>query len=157
MDPREIFCVNIAVLNTFQENPAMADKSPRVRALVVPVAVALALTAAVVAGQRGPQGQQGPQAPQGRGQATPPPSPLLDGDVSIRPPWSNANELIWDNAVLHGVVHRFDMKSEDSKIYKGVPARAARGRGAAAPGAPAAPAAPVAPGPIVPYVRPVAV
>jgi hypothetical protein len=127
----------------------MADKTPRVRAMVLPVLFALAVTGAVVAGQRG-QGAQ----------ATPPPSPLLDGDVSIRPPWSNANELIWDNAVPHGTVHRFDMKSEDSKIYKGVPARAARGRGAAAPGAPVAPAAPVAPvapGPIVPYVRPVAV
>jgi enterochelin esterase-like enzyme len=127
----------------------MADQAPRVRAIVFPVAVALALTVAVAAGQRG-QGT----AP------TPPPSPLLDGDVTIRPPWSNANELIWDNAVPHGVVQRFDMKSEDSKIYKGLPARAARGRGAAAAGAPgaAAPATPPPPpGPIVPYVRPVAV
>jgi len=139
----------------------MADKSPRLRALAVPVAFALALTAAVLAGQQGPQGRQG-QPGQGRGAATPPPSPLLDGDVSIRPPWSNANELIWDNSVPHGTVHRFDMKSEDSKIYKGVPARAPRGggRGAAgapAPNAPNAPIAPIAPGPIVPYVRPVAV
>jgi enterochelin esterase family protein len=146
---REIFCDNIPRSHhQFQENPAMADKAPRARAIVFPVAAALALTVAVAAGQRG----QG---------TAPPPSPLLDGDVTIRPPWSNANELIWDNAVPHGVVHRFDMKSEDSKIYKGLPARAARGRGAAAApgtagaGAPAAPPAP--PGPIVPYVRPVAV
>src|SRR5438093_13110459 len=115
----------------------MADNSPRVRAMVLPVVLALAVTGAIVAGQRGP--------------AAPPPSPLLDGDVSIRPPWSNANELIWDNAVPHGTVHRFDMKSEDSKIYKGVPARAARGARSAG-----APCAPAAPGPIVPYARPVA-
>src|SRR5207248_1727866 len=124
----------------------MADTVPRSRAIVFPVMLALALAVGVVSGQRG--------------SATPPPSPLLDGDVSIRPPWSNANELIWDNAVPHGVVHRFDMKSEDSKIYKGLPARAPRGRGPAAggaPGAPGAPVAPAAPGPIVPYVRPVAV
>jgi enterochelin esterase-like enzyme len=95
-----------------------------------------------------------------RGAGTPPPSPLLDAEVTIRPPFGAAPELIYDNSVPHGVVHRFDVKSEDSKIYKGLPARAARGRGAAAPGAPAAPVAPVAPpapGPIVPYVRPVAV
>src|SRR5437762_4842473 len=123
----------------------MADKTSRARALIVPVLFALALTAAALAAQQA----QAPARGQGRGQAGPPADPLADGDYTIRPAWSNANELIWDNSIKHGTVYRFDMKSEDSKIYKGLPARAPRGggRGAAgaAPGAPGAPAAPNAP------------
>jgi enterochelin esterase-like enzyme len=73
----------------------------------------------------------------GRGQSAPEPSIFADGDFTIRPPWSNAPELIFDNAIPHGTIHRFTMKSEDSKIYKGI----SRDQ----------------PGAVVPYSRPVAV
>jgi enterochelin esterase family protein len=76
-----------------------------------------------VAGQRGP--------------ATPAPSPLVDGDFIIRPPFSSAPETIFDNKIPHGTIHRFTMKSEESKIYPGI----ARDK----------------PGAVVPYERPVAV
>src|SRR5205085_9076316 len=105
--------------NNLKKGSVMADKTSRARGLIVPVLFALALTAALVA-QQAPAPARG----QGRGQAGPPPDPLADGDYTIRPAWSNANELIWDNSVPHGTIHRFDMKSEDSKIYKGLPARA---------------------------------
>jgi iron(III)-enterobactin esterase len=121
------------------------------------VCLALGFGAARIVGQVG-QGGQGGRG--GQGAPAAPPSPLLDGEVTIKPPFANAPELIVDNAVPHGTVHRFTMKSEDSKIYKGLPPRAPRGRGAAAAnGAPAAaaPAAPAAPAAIVPYERPVAV
>jgi enterochelin esterase family protein len=72
-----------------------------------------------------------------RGQPSPAPSPLLDGDVTIKPPFSNSPDLIFNNAIPHGTVHRFTMKSEDSKIYKGI----SRDQ----------------PGAVVPYERPVAV
>ncbi len=72
-----------------------------------------------------------------RGQATPQPVDLSDGDVTIRPPFPFAPETIFDNTVPHGTMHRFTMKSDDSKIYKGI-SRAQ-------------------PGVVVPYERPVAV
>ena len=68
-----------------------------------------------------------------RGGALPPPQ---DGHATIAPPWRNAPETVFDNTVPHGTMHRFTMKSEDSKIYKGI----ARER----------------PGEVVPYERPVA-
>src|SRR4051812_44286186 len=102
----------------------------KVRNIVVTLGVSLGLTAGVIAGQRG--------------QPAPAPSPLSDGEVTIKPPFANAPELIYDNAVPHGTIHRFTMKSADSKIYKGV----ARGqRGVPPPPVP----------PVVPYERPVAV
>jgi iron(III)-enterobactin esterase len=79
-------------------------------------------------------------AAQGRGRGGAPAqrlSPLTDGEFTIKPPFANAPELIVDNAVPHGEVHRFTMKSQDSKIYKGI-SRAQ-------------------PGAVVPYERPVAV
>src|SRR5437660_2643830 len=72
----------------------------------------------------------------GRGSSAPASSILEDGDVTIKPPFSNAPELIINNAIPHGEIHRFTMKSADSKIYKGV----ARGQTG-----------------VVPYERPVAV
>lgn len=77
-------------------------------------------------------GQQG----RGRGQAAPV-DILADGDYTIRPPFSVAPELIYDNNIPHGTIHRFTMKSADSQIYKGI----SRDR----------------PGQVVPYERPVAV
>jgi len=53
-----------------------------------------------------------------RGQGATPPPP--DGHATIAPPWRNAPETVFDNSVPHGTVHRFTMKSEDSKIYKGI-------------------------------------
>jgi iron(III)-enterobactin esterase len=108
------------------------------RSAFVLLAAVLCLTATLAGRQRG------------QGTASPAPSPLADGEYTIKPAWANAPELIVDNAVPHGTIHRFTMKSEDSKIYKGVPPRAGRGRGAAPAGG-GAPAAPV------PYERPVAV
>ena len=58
-------------------------------------------------------------------------------EVTIRRPFSNAPELIVRPAVPQGTIHRFTMKSEDSKIYKGI----ARDK----------------PGVVVPYERQVAV
>src|SRR5919204_537688 len=73
----------------------------------------------------------------GRGAQPPRPSPTVDGDFTIRPPFANAPELIMDLHVPHGEIHRFFMKSEDSKIYKGISREK--------------------PGQVVPYERPVAV
>jgi iron(III)-enterobactin esterase len=70
-----------------------------------------------------------------RGQGATPPPP--DGHATIAPPWRNAPETVFDNSVPHGTMHRFTMKSADSKIYKGI----SRER----------------PGEVVPYERPVAV
>jgi enterochelin esterase-like enzyme len=56
--------------------------------------------------------------------------------ATIAPPWRNAPETVFDNSVPHGTMHRFTMKSEDSKIYTGI----SRER----------------PGEVVPYQRPVA-
>ena len=41
-------------------------------------------------------------------------------EVTIRRPFSNAPELIVRHGVPQGTLHRFTMKSEDSKIYKGI-------------------------------------
>ena len=81
--------------------------------------------------------QQAPARGRGRGPGAPAPSILADGDFTISPPWANAAELVFDNNIPHGTVHRFTMKSTDSKIYKGI----SRDQ----------------PGAVVPYERPVAV
>ena len=80
--------------------------------------------------------QTAPSAQGGRGAATPAPSATADGEFTIRPPWSSAPETIYDNNIPHGVIHRFTMKSTESKIYSGI----ARGQAG-----------------VVPYERPVAV
>ncbi len=72
----------------------------------------------------------------GPGQA-PRPNMLDDSDVVLRPPFSNSPDLIPNPNAPQGKVHRFTMKSEDSKIYKGI----SRDK----------------PGEVVPYERPVAV
>src|SRR5262245_25322460 len=75
-----------------------------------------------------------------RGAGTPPAAALAPADpneTTIRPPFSSAPETIYNNSIPHGAIHRFTMKSEDSKIYKGI-SRAQ-------------------PGAVVPYERPVAV
>jgi len=104
----------------------MSHKISSARVVVVLVGLAVCFSA-VVAAQRGGRG---------RGSSAPAPSILEDGDVTIKPPFSNAPELIINNAIPHGEVHRFTMKSADSTIYKGV----ARGQTG-----------------VVPYERPVAV
>jgi enterochelin esterase family protein len=97
-----------------------------VRVAAVVFSLSVCLSAGKIAVQRG-----------GRGPQTPPPSPLVDGDFTIKPPFANASELLIDLHVPHGEIHRFLMKSEDSKIYKGI----SRAK----------------PGEVVPYERPVAV
>jgi iron(III)-enterobactin esterase len=72
----------------------------------------------------------------GPGQA-PRPNMLDDSDVVLRPPFSNSPDLIPNPNAPQGKVHRFTMKSVDSKIYKGI----SRDK----------------PGEVVPYERPVAV
>ena len=104
----------------------MSHKISSARVVVVLVGLAVCFSA-VVAAQRGGRG---------RGSSAPASSILEDGDVTIKPPFSNAPELIINNAIPHGEIHRFTMKSADSKIYKGV----ARGQTG-----------------VVPYERPVAV
>ena len=73
--------------------------------------------------------QTAPGAQGGRGAATPAPSATADGEFTIRPPWSSAPETIYDNNIPHGMIHRFTMKSAESKIYKGI-ARGQPGGGA---------------------------
>ena len=80
------------------------------RAPLVLLFMLLMGVSALVADQRG-AGRGGPQAPE--------PSILEDGDFTIRPPFSNSTDLLYNNSVPHGTVHRFTMKSVDSKIYKG--------------------------------------
>src|SRR5262245_5919378 len=96
--------------------------------------VAIGLTSASMILAAPPQAAGPPQA--GRGPATPAPSATENGEFTIRPPWSSAPETIYDNNIPHGVVHRFTMKSSDSRIYPGI-ARGVKG--------------------VVPYERPVAV
>ena len=62
---------------------------------------------------------------------------LDDDDVTLRPPWSNSPDLIPNPNAPRGTIHRFTMKSQDSKIYKGI----SRDK----------------PGEVVPYERPVAI
>src|SRR6185436_9340153 len=78
-------------------------------------------------------------AQEGRGRGTPAPRPnmLDDNDVTLRPPWSNSPDLIPNPNAPQGRIHRFTMKSQDSKIYKGI----SRDK----------------PGEVVPYERPVAI
>ena len=56
----------------------------------------------------------------GRGNAPPRPNMLDESDVTLRPPFSNSNDLIPNPNAPQGRIHRFTMKSEDSKIYKGI-------------------------------------
>src|SRR6476659_1120530 len=93
------------------------------------ITLALGVGAHTLAAQRGASRGQAPPQPQ--------PSPLADGEFTIRPPFANSPDLIFRNDVPHGAVHRFTMKSADSKIYKGI----SRDQ----------------PGVVVPYERPVAV
>jgi enterochelin esterase-like enzyme len=73
----------------------------------------------------------------GRGTRPPRPNMLDDNDVTLRPPFPVSPDLIPNPAAPRGTIHRFIMKSEDSKIYKGI----SRDK----------------PGQVVPYERPVAV
>ena len=60
-------------------------------------------------------------AQQGRGGgAAARPNMLDDSDVTLRPPFSNSTDLIPNPNAPQGRIHRFTMKSEDSKIYKGI-------------------------------------
>jgi iron(III)-enterobactin esterase len=56
----------------------------------------------------------------GRGAAPPRPNMLDDSEVVLRPPFSNSLDLVPNPKAPQGVIHRFTMKSEDSKIYKGI-------------------------------------
>src|SRR6188508_1545871 len=79
-----------------------------------------------IAAQRGGGPGQGPR-----------PNMLDDSDVVLRPPFANSPDLIPNPNAPQGKIYRFTMKSEDSKIYKGI----SRDK----------------PGEVVPYERPVAV
>ena len=64
-----------------------------------------------------------PGRPRNRDEAAarlPDPNMLDDSDVTLRPPFSNSNDLIPNPNAPQGRIHRFTMKSEDSKIYKGI-------------------------------------
>ena len=80
---------------------------------------------------------QVPLRPARRGTAPPRPNMLDDSDVTLPPPFSNSPDLIPNPNAPQGTIHRFTMKSEDSKIYKGI----SRDK----------------PGEVVPYERPVAI
>jgi iron(III)-enterobactin esterase len=109
---------------------------PHIVSRAAAVAIFLAGLALSVAADE--QGAPGARGGRGRGGGESSAASILeDGDFTIRPPWANAPELIWDNSIPHGTIHRFTMKSEDSKIYKGI----SRDQ----------------PGAVVPYERPVAV
>ena len=95
------------------------------------VATLLCLLTIPIAGQQGAPGRRG------GGPAAPRPNMLDDSDVTIRPPWSNSPDLIPNPNAPRGTIHRFTMKSQDSKIYKGI----SRDK----------------PGEVVPYERPVAI
>src|SRR5262245_19760056 len=111
-------------------------RTQRTKTGLVVIAIALG---ALIPGVSLSAGQRGDGRGRGRGAGSgePEPSILANGDFTIRPPWANSNDLIWDNTIPHGTIHRFMMKSEDSKIYKGI----SRDK----------------PGEVVPYTRPVAV
>src|SRR4051794_17454511 len=80
------------------------------RGIAVLIITTLGITAGMAANQRGSS----------RGLSMPEPSPVADGEYTIKPPFANSPDLIFNNSVPHGTVHRFTMKSEDSKIYKGI-------------------------------------
>lgn len=63
--------------------------------------------------------------------------PMKEGDYAIAPPYTNAPELTPNPNVPKGTIHRFTMRSTDSKIYPGI--------------------AKHAPGQVVPYQRRVTV
>ena len=81
--------------------------------------------------------QQDAPGRRGGGPPAPRPNMLDDSDVTLRPPWSNSVDLIPNPNAPRGTIHRFTMKSQDSKIYKGI----SRDK----------------PGEVVPYERPVAI
>ena len=56
----------------------------------------------------------------GRGNAPPRPNMLDDADVTLKPPFSMSPDLSPNPNAPQGRIHRFTMKSEDSKIYKGI-------------------------------------
>src|SRR5918992_1520444 len=59
-------------------------------------------------------------AQRGRGAGELRPNMLDDSDVTLQPPFSNSIELVPNPNAPQGRIHRFTMKSEDSKIYKGI-------------------------------------
>ena len=48
------------------------------------------------------------------------PRDQTEPEITIRRPFSNAPELMVKHGVPQGTLHRFTMRSEDSKIYKGI-------------------------------------
>ena len=104
----------------------MSDRTSRASWILLAMLVVAVSTA--IADQRG-AGRGGPQTPE--------PSIFENGDFTIKPPFANSPDLLYNNNIPHGVIHRFTMKSEDSKIYKGISREK--------------------PGEVVPYERPVAV
>src|SRR3989338_7766545 len=60
------------------------------------------------------------QRGRGAGPAVPRPNMRDDSDVTLRPPFSNSTDLIPNPNAPQGRIHRFTMKSVDSKIYKGI-------------------------------------
>jgi len=60
------------------------------------------------------------QRGRGAGPAAPRPNMLDDSDVTLRPPWSNSTDLVPNPNAPQGRIHRFTMKSTDSKIYTGI-------------------------------------
>src|SRR4051812_36460603 len=111
---------------------AMTYKISRVAGAAALIALTFGMNVDIAAQRGASRGSSGPAGPAG-----PEPSPLADGEYTIKPPFANSPDLIYNNSVPHGAIHRFTMKSEDSKIYKGI-SRAQ-------------------PGAVVPYERPVAV
>jgi iron(III)-enterobactin esterase len=69
-----------------------------------------------------PQGRRGPQGPPLL--PTPPvtarPTPDVDGNFVIAPPYMPAPELTVQAGVPQGTVHEFTMESTDSRIYPGI-------------------------------------
>jgi enterochelin esterase family protein len=112
----------------------MTRKLSTLRATIAICSFLTCLAVAMVTAQRGAGGGAGRGAGAPR---EPRPTPTADGEFTIKPAWANAAELIVDNSIPHGTLHKFTMKSEDSKIYKGISREK--------------------PGAVVPYERPVAV
>jgi len=73
------------------------------------------------AGAAAGQAPPGPGGRGGRGRGRGPQVNIFEnGDFTIAPGFTMATELFWDNNIPHGTVHRFTMKSQDSKIYPGL-------------------------------------